>query len=346
MARATRCEGARFRLEPASTDASFRRYFRVFLDDGRTLHRDGRAARARGLAAPFVKVAGLLARRGPERARSLASGSRAGLPPGHRPWDHALPRGARRGATPTGSSATRPRPWCAGRPASRAGELPEYDEALLARELDLFPDWYVERHLGVKLTPSQREALDARVPQGRSRAISREPRVFVHRDFMPRNLMVCEPNPGILDFQDAVHGPVSYDVACLYRDAFVRWDEEVRARRHDPLLGEGARARACRCAPISPTFWRDVEWMGLQRHLKVAGIFARLNYRDGKDALPRGHAALHRLRAPRGVALPRARAAGTARSTRSRDARAEARLHVLMAARSSSRPGAASACAR
>ena len=106
-------------------------------------------------------------------------------------------------------------------------------------------------------------------------------RVFVHRDFMPRNLMVCEPNPGIIDFQDAVHGPVSYDIACLYRDAFVSWEEErvldgtIRywemARKADlPVPGDFAH------------FWRDVEWMGVQRHLKVLGIFARLHYRDGK----------------------------------------------------------------
>jgi aminoglycoside/choline kinase family phosphotransferase len=105
--------------------------------------------------------------------------------------------------------------------------------------------------------------------------------VFVHRDYMPRNLMVCEPNPGILDFQDAVHGPLSYDVACLFRDAFVSWEEE---RVLDGTIRYWEKARAARL-PVPADFadfWRDVEWMGVQRHLKVLGIFARLHHRDGK----------------------------------------------------------------
>ena len=105
--------------------------------------------------------------------------------------------------------------------------------------------------------------------------------VFVHRDFMPRNLMVSEPNPGVLDFQDAVHGPVSYDVACLFRDAFVSWDEEL-VLDGTIRYWEKARRAALPVPPDFAQFWRDVEWMGLQRHLKVAGIFARLHYRDGK----------------------------------------------------------------
>ena len=108
-----------------------------------------------------------------------------------------------------------------------------------------------------------------------------EPRVYVHRDFMPRNLMVCDPNPGILDFQDAVHGPISYDVACLFRDAFISWDEE-RVLDGTIRYWEKARAAGLPVRADFAEFWRSVEWIGLQRHLKVLGIFARLHHRDGK----------------------------------------------------------------
>jgi len=166
--------------------------------------------------------------------------------------------------------------------ASRQGELPEYDEALLRRELSLFPDWYVARHLGVTLSPAQSQALEEVFRAILARNLA-ESRVYVHRDFMPRNLMVCEPNPGILDFQDAVHGPISYDVASLYRDAFISWDEE-RVIDGTIRYWEKARKASLPVPADFSEFWRDVEWMGLQRHLKVLGIFARLNYRDGKPA--------------------------------------------------------------
>jgi len=104
----------------------------------------------------------------------------------------------------------------------------------------------------------------------------------VHRDYMPRNLMVCEDNPGILDFQDAVHGPISYDVASLFRDAFISWDEE-RVLDGTIRYWEKARKAGLPVRADFGEFWRDVEWMGLQRHLKVAGIFARLFHRDGKQ---------------------------------------------------------------
>jgi hypothetical protein len=132
----------------------------------------------------------------------------------------------------------------------------------------------------VALDERARSALEAvfRVILARNLA---EPRVFVHRDYMPRNLMVCEPNPGILDFQDAVHGPISYDVACLFRDAFVSWDEE-RVLDGTIRYWEKARMEGLPVRADFADFWRDVEWMGLQRHLKVLGIFARLCHRDGK----------------------------------------------------------------
>ncbi|GAB4401388.1 MAG: phosphotransferase [Rhodoferax sp.] len=167
--------------------------------------------------------------------------------------------------------------------ASRPGVLPAYDAALLQRELALFPDWYLNRHRGVQLSAEQRRVLDesfARIVQTNLAA----PSVFVHRDFMPRNLIVADDPAlplGVLDFQDAVYGPITYDIASLMRDAFVSWDEamviDVTVR-----YWERARKRGLPVDPDFGAFYRAVEWMGLQRHLKVAGIFARLTLRDGK----------------------------------------------------------------
>jgi aminoglycoside/choline kinase family phosphotransferase len=172
--------------------------------------------------------------------------------------------------------------------ASRPGVLPPYDEALLARELALFPDWYLARHKGVTLTDAQRTTLDQQfrlIVQHNLAA----PAVYVHRDFMPRNLMMprdaAEPRLGVLDFQDAVYGPITYDIASLMRDAFLSWDEEFVL---DITIRYWERARKLGLMDYEDwavdfgSFWRAVEWMGLQRHLKVAGIFARLTLRDGK----------------------------------------------------------------
>ena len=171
--------------------------------------------------------------------------------------------------------------------------MPPYDEALLRRELALFSDWYVARHRGLTLTDAQRQTLAATFDLIVQRVLA-QPTVWVHRDFMPRNLMLphgdfdpTRPDGrlGVLDFQDAVHGPLTYDIASLMRDAFLSWDEEVvldvtiryweAARRAGLLDAEG-------WAQDFGAFYRAVEWMGLQRHLKVAGIFARLTLRDGK----------------------------------------------------------------
>jgi hypothetical protein len=164
--------------------------------------------------------------------------------------------------------------------ASRPGELPPYDEALLRRELDLFPDWYVARHLNHALTPAQRDVLEATFRRILASNLA-QPAVYVHRDYMPRNLMVAAPNPGVLDFQDAVMGPIAYDVASLLRDAFISWEEE-RVIDWTIRYWERARRAGLPVAADFGSFWRDFEWMGLQRHLKVLGIFARINYRDGK----------------------------------------------------------------
>ncbi len=164
--------------------------------------------------------------------------------------------------------------------ATRPGELPPYDEALLRREMQLFPDWYVGRHLKLELNAGQKLALEGIVALLVKSALA-QPQVYVHRDYMPRNLMLCNPNPGVLDFQDAVVGPITYDMVSLVRDAFLSWPEE-------PLLDwtvrywEKAKAAGLPVDADFGEFWRAFEWMGLQRHLKVLGIFARINYRDGK----------------------------------------------------------------
>ncbi len=164
--------------------------------------------------------------------------------------------------------------------ASRPDVLPPYDETLLKREMMLFPDWYLQRHLGLTLNPAQQQALEAVFALILNNNLA-QPSVYVHRDYMPRNLMVCEPNPGVLDFQDAVYGPITYDVASLFRDAFVSWDEE-RVLDWTARYWEKAKRAGLPVDSDFGSFYRDFEWMGLQRHLKVLGIFARLHYRDGK----------------------------------------------------------------
>jgi aminoglycoside/choline kinase family phosphotransferase len=276
-----RLRGSPLRLEPASADASFRRYFRVFLDDGSTrIAMD--APPEREDSGGFVRIAGLLRAAGlnaPEvLEQDLGRGFLLLSDLGTLPYLEAL----RRGGSPDtlfGDATTALTRWQA---ATRAGELPPYDEALLRRELALFPDWYVARHLGVELTAAERESLEGVFRAILARNLA-EPRVYVHRDYMPRNLMVSEPNPGILDFQDAVEGPISYDVASLFRDAFISWDEE-RVLDGTIRYWEKARRAGLPVRADFGEFWRDVEWMGLQRHLKVLGIFARLKLRDGKPA--------------------------------------------------------------
>ncbi|MGE5615901.1 MAG: aminoglycoside phosphotransferase family protein [Bacillota bacterium] len=164
--------------------------------------------------------------------------------------------------------------------ASRVNELPAYDDALLRREIRLFPDWYVAKHLKRELTPAQRSAWQSMEDLLIGRALAQS-RVYVHRDYMPRNLMVSTPNPGILDFQDAVYGPISYDIVCLFRDAFLSWPEE-RVREWRKRYWDAARAAHLPVPSSYGEFVRDFDLMGVQRHLKVLGIFARINYRDGK----------------------------------------------------------------
>ena len=158
--------------------------------------------------------------------------------------------------------------------------LPAYDAALLMRELNLFPDWFLARHWRVEPSEGELDAWDL-VCAGLIRWALDQPRVFCHRDYMPRNLMLCDPNPGVIDFQDAVLGPVAYDPVSLFRDAFLSWPVE----RVDAWLENyRVQARSAGLAvPEDPELWRRTcDLMGAQRHLKVIGIFARIRYRDGK----------------------------------------------------------------
>jgi aminoglycoside/choline kinase family phosphotransferase len=168
--------------------------------------------------------------------------------------------------------------------ASRPNELPPYDEALLMRELSLFPDWYVGKHRGIAVEGKLRETFDSTFALIVGRNLASPP-VYVHRDFMPRNLMIPrganEKRLGVLDFQDAVYGPITYDMACLMRDAFLSWDEEFVLDISVRYWQKAQKAGLPVDADFGE-FYRAVEWMGLQRHLKVAGIFARLTLRDGK----------------------------------------------------------------
>ena len=158
--------------------------------------------------------------------------------------------------------------------------LPSYDVALLRRELELFPEWYVKRELGIEFDAAQ-QVLWQQVSELLIDSALAQPKVLVHRDYMPRNLMLSEPNPGVLDFQDAVYGPVTYDVTCLFKDAFLSWPEE---RVHGWLESYWQQAGALGI-PVQPEFedfLRASDLMGVQRHLKVIGIFARICHRDGK----------------------------------------------------------------
>jgi len=275
---AAELRGAHFALTPASEDASFRRYFRATLDDGASFVVMD-APPEKEDCRPFVHVARLLHEAGvhaPEvHAADLAAGFLLLSDLGTRTYLAELNAGNADALMRDATDALLR--W---QLATRPGELPPYDEALLRRELNLFPEWYVGRHRGLTLSSAQALALEGIFATLLKSALA-QPTVYVHRDYMPRNLMVSEPNPGVLDFQDAVFGPISYDMVCLVRDAFISWDEE---RELDWSVRYWEKARAARLpVPVQfAEFWRALEWMGLQRHLKVLGIFARINYRDGK----------------------------------------------------------------
>ena len=271
-------QGASFSLAPASEDASFRRYFRATLGDGRSFVVMD-APPDKEDCRPFVHVARLLRDAGvhaPEiHAQDLARGFLLLSDLGRTTYLAALHEG-RAAALFRDATGALVR-W---QLATRAGELPPYDGALLRREMALFPEWYVGRHLGASLSARQRDTLEQAFALLAASALA-QPAVFVHRDFMPRNLMVCDPNPGVLDFQDAVLGPITYDIVSLLRDAFISWDE-AQVLDWTVRYWESAKRAGLPVEADFGEFWRAFEWMGLQRHLKVLGIFARIGYRDGK----------------------------------------------------------------
>ncbi len=265
-------------LTPASADASFRRYFRATTPSGSHIVMD--APPSHEDCRPYLHVARLFRAAGANTPEILAENLEEGFlllsDFGNTTYLTAL------------NDATADRLYRDAnaalvriQTASRPGELPDYDAELLMREMRLFPDWYLARHLRHDLAPEQ-----ARVMEETFRAVLAnnlaQPRVYVHRDWHSRNLMVTEPNPGVLDFQDAVYGPITYDLASIYKDAYIYWDEE-RVLDWVIRYWESARAAGLPVHADFADFYRDFEWMGVQRHIKVLGIFARLYHRDGKD---------------------------------------------------------------
>lgn len=264
-------------LAPASSDASFRRYFRWEAAGRSFILMD--APPPQENCQPFVNMAELLADAGIHVPEVLAAD---------------LDRGFLL-LTDLGRQT-----YLDVMDASNAGELfadaieallafqahavpaglPAYDEALLRRELQLFPEWYVQRHLGHTFTASEQRLWDQTCQVLINSALA-QPTVLVHRDYMPRNLMLSEPNPGVLDFQDAVIGPVTYDITSLFKDAFISWPEE-RVLGWLQSYWEAARAKGIPVQASFSAFHQASDLMGLQRHLKVIGIFARICHRDGK----------------------------------------------------------------
>ena len=270
---------APFTLAPASEDASFRRYWRLCFADGRSFVVMD-APPDKEDCSPFLHVAGVFSAAGVHVPRIHAQDLAAGFLlledlGGTTYLDYFSDHDP--GAPYAAATDSLVRIQLASRP----GVLPEYDRALLERELRLFPDWYLARELRRQLSPAEAGTLQGAFEALLANNLA-QPRVFVHRDYHSRNLMACDPLPGILDFQDAVYGPISYDLVSLFRDAYVRWDE---AEVLDRVVRYWEKARKARL-PVSDdfaAFYRDFEWMGAQRQIKVVGIFARLCHRDGKQ---------------------------------------------------------------
>ena len=278
-------------LRPASADASFRRYLRIDTATGASrIVMD--APPDKENCKPFVQVQGLMAAAGLNVPQILAFDEPTGFmllsDLGHQTVIERLNPEKPQDAYAWYQQATDVLlQW---QKASHPGVLPAYDEPLLRRELALFPDWYLAKHRAIALDDKQQatlgSAFDAIVAHNLA-----APQVYVHRDFMTRNLMApveAGAPLGVLDFQDAVYGPITYDIASLLRDAFISWEEEFviditvrywEKARKAGLLGANS---ASGWGDDFGEFYRAVEWMGLQRHLKVAGIFARLTLRDGK----------------------------------------------------------------
>ena len=272
-------------LAPASADASFRRYLRLQAsraEGGSLIVMD--APPPQEDVRPFVKVARLAEAAGLHSPRVLECDETQGFllltDLGRRSYLDALKEAdapeADRLMRAALAALVR---WQVGVPAAH---LPRHDQALIESELALFPEWCVTREFGIEWTSAQQASWKRIVMLLAGSALS-QPVVAVHADYMPRNLMASEPLPGILDFQDALAGAVTYDLASLLRDAFVSWPEEQEidwAVRY----WEAARRASLPVPADFGEFWQAMEWMGLQRHLRVLGIFCRLKHRDAKPA--------------------------------------------------------------
>lgn len=265
-------------LTPASADASFRRYWRVQAGGRSYIVMD--APPEKEDCRPFLRVAGLFAAAGAHvptiHAQDLAAGFLLLEDLGTATFLDSLNRGA--DARPLYAAATDA--LIRIQQASRPGLLPDYDRALLERELRLFPDWYLAKELRCELAPHDEAVLRSAFEALLANSLA-QPKVFVHRDYHSRNLMVSDPLPGVVDFQDAVYGPITYDLVSLLRDAYIAW-EEARVIDWAVRYWEQARAAGLPVHADFAEFYRDFEWMGAQRQLKVVGIFARLCHRDGK----------------------------------------------------------------
>ena len=315
-----------FDLAPASADASFRRYFRATFSDHRASLIVMDAPPDKENCRPFIHVAQLFGATGVNVPKVLAQDLEQGFllltDLGNTTYLQALYDAPISTARELYLAATDA--LITIQLASHENELPPYDEAVLLREMRLFPEWYIAKHIGVTLTEKQSAALEnifQRIVQNNLA----QPRVYVHRDYHSRNLMVTDhpllnplpmPSPqsspasgrggerekqllipageeanekgnfltcpGILDFQDALYGPITYDLASLFKDAYIKW-EEAQVLDWLVIYWDKARQAGLPVHADFADFYRDFEWMGVQRHLKVLGIFARLYHRDGKD---------------------------------------------------------------
>jgi aminoglycoside/choline kinase family phosphotransferase len=273
---------AQSRIEPASADASFRRYFRITRGDDSYIVMD--APPDKETLEPFVGVARSLKGMGLNVPVVLARDAGRGLllltDLGTRQYLDALAEDRDVDRLYADALAALVRMQTGGGEAARG--LPPYDRDLLHREMELMPEWFLGRHLEAPPDPTVRAMLD-RLFDFLSRSALSQPSTFVHRDYHSRNLLVTEEdNPGILDFQDAVRGAVTYDAVSLLKDCYISWPVE---RVHGWLL-DYRRALLDAGFPLAAGADEFIRWfdlMGLQRHIKVLGIFARLYYRDGKS---------------------------------------------------------------
>lgn len=264
-------------LTAASSDASFRRYFR-WEGDGRSFVVMD-APPPQENCKPFVDIAFLLAKSGINVPKIYAEDLERGFlllnDLGNKTYLDVID-----GENADALFHDALQALLAFQQLPMVAPLPSYDVALLRRELELFPEWYVKRELGVEFDAAQQQQWQ-HISELLIDSALAQPKVLVHRDYMPRNLMLSEPNPGVLDFQDAVYGPVTYDVTCLFKDAFLSWPEE-RIRGWLESYWQQASALDIPVQADLEDFLRASDLMGVQRHLKVIGIFARICHRDGK----------------------------------------------------------------